>query len=43
MTVQELIEALNKVEDKSKRVIFHPNGRDTEYDMQEWDDTVILY
>ena len=43
MTVQELIEALNKVEDKSKRVIFHPNGGDTEYDMQEWDNVVILY
>ena len=43
MTVQELIEALNKVEDKSKRIIFYPNGRDTEYDMQEWDNTVILY
>ena len=43
MTVQELIDALNKVEDKSKRVIFHPNGRDTEYDMQELGNIVILY
>ena len=29
MTVQELINELNKVQDKSKRVIFHPNGGDT--------------
>ena len=43
MTVQELIDTLNKVKDKSKRIIFHPNGRDTEYDMQEWANTVILY
>ena len=43
MTVQELIDALNKVEDKSKRVMLHPNGRDTQYAMQEWDNTVILY
>ena len=43
MTVQELIEILNKVEDKSKRVIFHPNGRDTEYDIQELGNIVILY
>ena len=43
MTVQELINTLNKVEDKSKRIIFHPNGGDTEYDMQEFDNIVILY
>ena len=43
MTIQELINELNKVEDKSKRVIFHPNGCDTEYDMQEFDNIVILY
>ena len=43
MTVQELIDALNKVEDKSKRVIFHPNGGDTEYDIQELGNIVILY
>ena len=43
MTVQELINELNKVQDKSTRVIFHPNGGDTEYDMQEFDNIVILY
>ena len=43
MTVQELIDALNKVEDKSKYVIFHPNGITTEYDMLELDSVVILY
>ena len=43
MTVQELIETLNKVEDKSKRVIFHTNGDDIEYHIQEWGDIVILY
>ena len=43
MTVQDLIEALNKVEDKSKYVIFHPNGITTEYDMLELDTVVILY
>ena len=43
MTVQELINELNKVQNKSKRVIFHPNGGDAEYDMQEWDNIVILY
>ena len=43
MTVQELINELNKVQDKSKRVIFHPNGDDTEYNMQEFDNIVILY
>ena len=43
MTVQELINALTKVEDKSKRIIFHPNSGDTEYDMQEFDNIVILY
>ena len=43
MTVQELINELNKVEDKSKCVIFHPNGITTEYDMLELDTVVILY
>lgn len=43
MTVQELIDELNKVEDKSKSVIFHPNGITTEYDMLELDTVVILY
>ena len=43
MTVQELINELNKVEDKSKRIIFHPNGGDTEYDILELDTVVILY
>ena len=43
MTVQELIDALAKVEDKSKCVIFHPNGITTEYDMLELDTVVILY
>ena len=43
MTVQELINELNKVQDKSKRLIFHPNGGDPEYDMQEFDNIVILY
>ena len=43
MTVQELIETLNKVEDKSKCIIFHPNGITTEYNMLELDSVVILY
>ena len=43
MTVQDLIDNLNKVEDKSKCVIFHPNGITTEYDMLELDSVVILY
>ena len=43
MTVQDLIDALNKVEDKSKCVIFHPNGITTEYDMLELVSVVILY
>ena len=43
MTVQELINELNKIEDKSKCVILHPNGITTEYDMLELDSVVILY
>ena len=43
MTVQDLIDALNEVKDKSKCVIFHPNGITTEYDMLELDTVVILY
>lgn len=43
MTVQELINELNKVENKSKCVIFHPNGIITEYDILELDTVVILY
>lgn len=43
MTVQELIDALAKIEDKSKYVILHPNGITTEYDMLELDTVVILY
>lgn len=44
MTVQELIDALNKVEDKSKRVILAPDV-DFEYNihMQEWNDDIVLY
>ena len=45
MSVQELIDALNKVEDKSKRVILAPNDDDFEYNVQmyEWDDDIVLY
>ena len=40
MTVQELIDALNKVKDKSKYVVHY--GLDTEY-IEERDYDVILY
>lgn len=43
MTVQELIDSLIKIKNKSKCVIFHPNGITTEYDMLELDSVVILY
>lgn len=45
MTVQELIDALNKFEDKSKRVILAPGDDDFEYNiqMQEWNDDIVLY
>ena len=43
MTVQKLINELNKIQDKSKYVILHPNGITTEYDMMELDSVVILY
>ena len=45
MTVQELMEALNKVKDKSKRVILAPNDDDFEYNVQmyEWNGGIVLY
>ena len=43
MTVQELINELNRVEDKSKCVILNPNGITTEYDILNLDTVVILY
>lgn len=45
MTVQELIDALNEFEDKSKRVILAPDDTDFEYNiqMQEWNDDIVLY
>lgn len=42
MTVQELIDELNKVEDKSKNVIFYPIWSDIKY-TQEFPNYVILY
>ena len=41
MTVQELIEALNKVEDKSKEV-FHYDYFEID-EIEELDDEVMLY
>ena len=44
MTVQELINELNKIEDKSKRVILALDV-DFEYNihMQEWNNDIVLY
>ena len=41
MTVQELINKLNKIEDKSKRIIFYHNWSDVY--VQEFPNYVILY
>lgn len=41
MTVQELIEALNKVEDKSKDVVHYDDLMVEEIDEREYD--IILY
>lgn len=41
MTVQELIDALNKVEDKSKDVVHYDDLRVEEIDEREYD--IILY
>ena len=41
ITVQELIDELNKIEDKSKRVIFYHNWSDIY--VQEFPNYVILY
>ena len=41
MTVQELIDELNKIEDKSKRIIFYHNWSDVY--VQEFPNYVILY
>lgn len=41
MTVQELIDALNKVKDKSKDVV-HYDGLDIE-EIEEREDDIILY
>lgn len=42
MTVQELIDALNKIEDKSKDVIWFLNDEDV-HCMQEHNYTVYLF
>ena len=42
MTVQELIDALNKVEDKSKDVVHHYDYLEIE-EIEECDNVVILY
>lgn len=41
MTVQELIDALNKIKDKSKRVAFIPNGIDSEYHIHEGSNIIV--
>ena len=45
MTVQELIDTLNKIKDKSKRVILAPNDDDFEYNVQMYEQNgdIVLY
>lgn len=46
MTVQELIDELMKVEDKSKTIVFYALNDETEIpiiDVREYDDSVIIY
>ena len=42
MTVQELINILNKIEDKS-RLVYLPNGCDVKEIIDNGDDEVIVY